>query len=212
MSYLEAATNAAIEVTAKLSEKYKIMNLGPERQFLGIKIHRDGTGVSLGPEGYITIILRRSGIEHTHGVSTPMDPNVKLDLAQDRGEKELKDITDYQAVVGSLMYTALATRPDISYAVAALSRYNLRPFTIHMTAAKRVLQYLKYTAGVQLHFNGNGIDNGIGNGISIDIGNSLAGYSDSDWANDSADRNPREATCFSLAMVEQSHGSLESKA
>jgi len=65
-----------------------------------------------------------------------MDPNERLDLAEDRGEKELEDIIDYQAVVESLMYAALATRPDILYAVAALSRYNSRPFTSHMTAAK----------------------------------------------------------------------------
>jgi len=118
-------------------------------------------------------------MEHTHDVSTRMDPNVKLDVAEDRGKKELEDITDYQAVVGSLMHTALATRPDNSYAVAALSRYNSWPFTSHMTAAKRVLQYLKSKADFQLHFNGNG--------IGIDIGNSLVGYLESDWANHSAD-------------------------
>jgi hypothetical protein len=65
----------------------------------------------------------------------PIDPNVKLDLAEDWGEKELEDITDYQAVMGSLMYAALATRPDISYAVTALSRYNSRPFNSHMMAS-----------------------------------------------------------------------------
>ena len=42
-----------------------------------------------------------------------MDPKLKLDLAKDQGEKELEDITDYQAVMGSLMYAALATQPDI---------------------------------------------------------------------------------------------------
>jgi len=52
-----------------------------------------------------------------------------------------------------------------------------------MTAAKRALQYLKSTADFRLHFTGNGI--GIGIGIGID--NSLVGYSDSDWANDSTD-------------------------
>jgi hypothetical protein len=46
-----------------------------------------------------------------------------------------------------------------------------------MTAAKRVLQYLKSAADFRLHFNGNGIG----------IDNSLIGYADSDWANDSAD-------------------------
>jgi hypothetical protein len=135
-------------VKAKLSEKYKITNLSPAHQFLGIEIRRDNTGISLGQRTYIATILRRFGMEHTHGVSTPMDPNVKLDLAKDQGEKEQEqeDITDYQAVVGSVMYPALATRPDNSYAVTILSRYISRPFTSHMTAAKRVLQYLKSTA------------------------------------------------------------------
>jgi hypothetical protein len=73
-------------------------------------------------------------MKHGHSVLTPVDPNVKLDLAEDYGEKELKDITDYETVVGSLMYTALASRPDISYAVAAHSRYNSRPFTCHSPA------------------------------------------------------------------------------
>jgi hypothetical protein len=145
MSYPEAAAKAAIKAKAKLSQKYKITNLGPAHQFHGIEIHRDGSGVSLSQKPYITTILRGFDMEHTHDISTPMDPNVKLDLAKDRGEKELEDITDYQAVMGSPMYAALATRPDISYAVAPLSRYNSRPFTSHMTAAKRVLQYLKST-------------------------------------------------------------------
>jgi len=107
-------------------------------------------------------------MEHTDDVSTPMDPNVKLDLAKDQGEKELDDITDYQEVVGSLMYAALATWPDISFAVTALSHYYSKQFTSHMTAAKRVLKYLKSTTDFRLHFNCNGID--------IDISNSHGGY------------------------------------
>ena len=81
MSFPEAATKAVIEVKAKLSEEYKIKNLGPARQFLVIEIHRNGNGVSLRQKSYITTIFRRFGMEHTHGVSTPMDPTVKLDLA-----------------------------------------------------------------------------------------------------------------------------------
>jgi len=123
-------------------------------------------------------------MEHTHGVSTLMDPNIKLDLAEDQREKELEDITDYTAVMESLLYTALATQPDISYAVAALSRYNSRPFTSHMPAAKRVLQSLKSKADFPLHFNG------------IDIGNCLVEYSDSDWANVSADRKSQGGHVF----------------
>jgi hypothetical protein len=139
MWYLVDATKAAIEVKARLLEKYKITNLRPARQFLGIKIHHEengtGTVISLDPKALITTILKRFIMQNAHGASNPMDPNVKLDLAEDQVEKELKDIKGYQAIVGSLMYTALATQPDISFAVAALCRYNSRPFTSNLTAA-----------------------------------------------------------------------------
>jgi len=192
MSYPEAATKAAIKVKAILSQIYMVTSLGLARHFLGIEIHRDDTGTSLCQKASIATILGRCGMDHTHRASTPMDPNVKLYLAEDQGEKEMEedDITDYQAVVGSLMYTALAPGPDISYAVAALSTYNSPPFSSHMSVAKRVLQYLKSTANFRLHYTGNGIgfsiniDIGISIGISIgiNIGNSLVRYSDADWA------------------------------
>jgi len=127
-----------------------------------------------------------------------MHPNVLLDLAEDRGEKELHDITDYQAVVGSLMCAALGTWPDFPYAVAALSHDNSYPFTSHMTAAKRVLQYLESTADFHLHFNQKGIN----------IRNGLVGYSDSDWANDSMDRHSHGGHVFltsNAAISSQSH-------
>jgi len=132
---------------------------------------------------------------------------MKLDLAEDQGERELEDITNYEAVGGSHMYAALATRPDILYAVTALSPYTLRLFPRHMTAETRVLQYLKFTADFQLHFNGNGIGIGIGIGIGtnidivIDIGNTLVGYSDSNWANDSANHKPQGGHVFLASNV-----------
>ena len=161
MLYPKHASKAAIEVKARLSEKYKITNVGPACQFLGTEIHREenGTGISLGQKVFITTILKRFNMQNAHDVSPPMDPNVKLDLAENRGEKELKDIKGYQAIVGSLMDAALATRPDISFAVAALCWYNPRPFTSHLTAAKRVLQYLKSTTNFRLHFSSSSSTN-----------------------------------------------------
>jgi hypothetical protein len=61
--------------------------------------------------------------QNAHSAITSMDSNAKLDLAEDRGEKELEDIKEYQAIVESLIYAALATRPNISLAVATLCWY-----------------------------------------------------------------------------------------
>ena len=71
------------------------------------------------------------------------------------------------------------------YSVSALSRYNSRPFTSHLTAAKRVLRYLKTTAHHRLHF-----------GDSRSGGGKLTGYTDSDWAYDSKDRKSQGGHVF----------------
>jgi hypothetical protein len=138
--YAKDAPKAAIEVKARLSEKHKMTNLSPSRHLLGIEFHREeiitGSGISLGQTAFVTTILKRFNMQNAHDVSTPVDLNVKLAMAEDRGEKELKDIKGYQAIVGSVMYPALATRPDISFAVPAHCRYNSCTFTTHLTAAK----------------------------------------------------------------------------
>jgi len=112
-------------------------------------------------------------MEAAHGAATPLDDKVKLGLAEEEEDGEI-DPKLYQAIIGSLMYIALATRPDISYAVAALSRYNSRPFARHLTAAQRVLRYLKVTKDYRLRYNAAGP-------------NTLIGYTDSEWASDRAD-------------------------
>ena len=50
MSCANAATKAVIEAKPKLSEIYRITNLGPAHQFLSIEIYGNniGTGISLG--------------------------------------------------------------------------------------------------------------------------------------------------------------------
>jgi len=138
-------------------------------------------------------------MEHTHGILTPLYPSVKLNLTKQHGEKELEDITGCRAVVGSLMYEAHAVRADISYTAAALSCSNLRPLTKHMTAVKSVLQYLTTRANFRLHINSHGIGIGIdigmgmgmGMGMGIGIDQRLVGYTDSDCADNSADRKDK---------------------
>jgi len=128
MLYPEDTNQAAIEVKARLLDKCKIANLAPAGQFLVIEIPREvngtgtGTGISPGQKAFITMILKQLNMQNAHDVSPRMDTHVNLDLSEERGEKELRDIKGYQPIVGSLMYAAIATRHDISFAVAALCR------------------------------------------------------------------------------------------
>jgi hypothetical protein len=125
-----------------------------------------------------------------YGVQTPLDPNVRLDGQQ--GGVKVGDPTQYQAIVGSLMYAALGTRPDIAYAVAALSRCNSRPLAVHLTAAKRILRYLKpeATKAAKLCYTSSGDYNHAG------TSEELHGYTDADCAGDSADRKSHGGYTF----------------
>lgn len=51
----------------------------------------------------------------------------------------------YRQAVGSLMYLAVPTRPDLSYAVDARTQFNYNPGPDHWVAVKRVLRYLRKT-------------------------------------------------------------------
>ena len=117
---------------------------------------------------------------------TPLHHKTRLDI--DMSTDREADSTIYQAIVGSLMYAATSTRPDIAYAVAALSRYNSKPYTTHLTTAKRVLRYLKGTSEVGLVFPGRSTSE-----VDTDV---LHGYTDSDFAGDRADRKSQGGYFF----------------
>ena len=90
-------------------------------------------------------LIVKHGLTEANTVSTPADLNVKLD----DGVSKQVDSTIYQSIIGGLMYAATATRPDIAYVVGMLSKFNASPSEAHLTAAKRVICYLKGTASLK---------------------------------------------------------------
>ena len=71
--------------------------------------------------------------------------------AQYSGEKLSADEQAlYRNMVGSLLYLACWTRPDIAFAVSELSRFVSAPGLNHMQAVKHLLRYLKGTSELGL--------------------------------------------------------------
>ncbi|KAF7762365.1 hypothetical protein Agabi119p4_8958 [Agaricus bisporus var. burnettii] len=54
------------------------------------------------------------------------------------------------------MYAAIATRPDIAFAIQVLSKFSKNPGIDHWEAVKRVFRYLKGTKDLWLTFGGQG--------------------------------------------------------
>ena len=113
----------------KLAAKHRITDLGTARQFLGIEIQAGGGGeTSLCQRAFIISVLKRFRIGNANGASAPMDLHIEFGRAESGGEREV-DPRDYQAIVGSLMDIALATRSDISYATSGDATHANSPVT-----------------------------------------------------------------------------------
>jgi hypothetical protein len=60
----------------------------------------------------------------------------------------------YASAIGSIMYAILCTRPDVSYALSATSRYQSSYSDTHWTIVKNILKYLRSTKKASLVFGG----------------------------------------------------------
>ena len=110
-----------------------------------------------------------------------------MKLVKDDGAAKLADPVYYQSMVGSLLYAAIATRPDIAQAVGAVSKYNSCPTETHLTGVKLILRYLKGTINLGLKF-----EKTAGNSIII-------GFSDADWAGDLDNRHSTSGNLFVMS-------------
>lgn len=159
------------DLKKQLGARFEIVDLGEARWLLGFEIHRNRATrtISLSQASYIDTVLDRFHMTDAYTLTIPMDPHVTLhglELTDDERREMARK--PYARLVGSLMYAAIGTRPDIAFAVSTLAQFMANPAPVHWEAAKRVLRYLKGTRDLRLTF-----------GLSTD---GLTGYSDADWA------------------------------
>lgn len=164
----------------KLMKHFEMKDLGKASQCLGFNITKQVDTVMLDQKKYINEILDRFGMSECKAVKTPIEPAIKFSQDAKPDNKY-----PYRQVIGCLLYIAQATRPDISFAVNALSRYNAEPKTEHVTAVKRLLRYLQGTKDLRLSYTKNGESN-------------ITGYCDADWAADVVDRKSCTGYIFML--------------
>jgi hypothetical protein len=149
---------ALTQFKTELGKRFKIRDLGPVEQILGIHLERDRPNrtISLSQTRYIEDMIREViGDTPFNGTHIPMD-DVKLTARMGPNTKEQEELmqhVDYRALVGKLLYLSIATRPDISYAVGVLCRFNDNPGPQHWDAAKKVLRYLQQTKKLKLVYS-----------------------------------------------------------
>lgn len=115
-------------------------------------------------ETYAKKVLERFGMTNCQPTTCPITPNTTL-------QAHKGTIVDflYSQVVGSIMYLAMDTRPDLAYSVGLVSQFASNPRGVHVKAVKRILCYLCATTNIGLTF-------GESNGQRV------VGYVDADYA------------------------------
>jgi len=157
----------------KLSDKFEMKDLGEVRTYLSINIKHDRNKneITLDQREYIESLSRKYDIIDSKGHHIPMEQNLRLELApSERNNKQFRNL------IGALLYISTGTRPDISYSVNYLSRFQNCCDDIHFKYAQNILKYLYVTKDIKLTYQKNP------NKEMIDCS------WDADWACDAMDR------------------------
>ena len=173
-----------------LQKQFKMKDFGEAKCVLGMQITRDRKSetISINQSQYIQKVLDRFDMADCNSVSIPADPNQKLTAEmspKNQSDRESMENMPYQEAIGSLLFAAQVSRPDIQFAVGAVSRLKNNPGVAHWLAVKRIMRYLKGTIDMKLTYSKNGNE-------------VVQGYCDSDWASDSIDRRSTTGYVFKL--------------
>lgn len=169
------------QLKSVLTSNFNMKDLGNASNVLGIRIEYDkrrGT-INLDQQKYAELVLRRFNMFDCDPVKLPSDPNQKLTREMSpSSENEIKQMgtIPYQEAVGSILYLAQCTRPDISFAITNVSQFNKNPGLAHWRAVKRILRYIKGTLNCKLTF------------ARDSKYEDLCAHTDADWASSFCDR------------------------
>lgn len=164
-----------MKIKKLLVEEFDMVDLGELRSFLGMLIDQGNHSLSVSQYSYLEQILTTFNMQDCKSCDTPAMPvNVCESPA-------LAVDIPYRQAVGSLIYLATCTRPDISYAVSIVSRKMHTPTEQDWIAVKRILRYLQGTKHAKLRYTADSSEYST-------LTSTFIGYSDASYAPDAIDR------------------------
>nr|XP_016450724.1 PREDICTED: uncharacterized mitochondrial protein AtMg00810-like [Nicotiana tabacum] len=164
------------QVRKDLQVRFKVKDLGELKYFLGIEFSRSEKGIQMCQRKCALELVSELGLLGGKPVTTPLEFNHKVTSMEfdkvvtkngSDNDNELEDKGKYQRIVGRLLYLTM-TRPGIAFVVQVLSQFMHAPKQSYMTAAMRVIRYIKGTPSLGLF-------------MPTDGNLKLTAYCDSDW-------------------------------
>jgi hypothetical protein len=153
LAYSKQMETEVQQAVQRLRDKYSITGGDDLQWFLGVEVirNREQRKIQLLQAAYadkISRLVDRKDIRH----DTPM---AAIELKPREGLATPSEINKYQRKIGSLMFAAVTTRPDIAFATSRLARFLMNPGQEHHDAADRVLLYLQSTRNRALELGGD---------------------------------------------------------
>ena len=115
-------------VKSWLGNCFSMKDLGEAAYILGIKIYRDRSKrlIGLSQSTYIDKVLNRFSMENSKRGFLPMSHGISLSKTQypmTQDERDHMSKIPYAYTIRSIMYAMLCTRPNVSYTLSIMSRY-----------------------------------------------------------------------------------------
>lgn len=171
-----------------LNDNFKMKDLSYAKSFLAINIQQDvQKGVTtINQENYLKKILAKHSMSDCKPISTPIDQNFNFDQLKRDISESIETERICRQIIGSLLYAASGSRPDLCVVIGFLSRYQHCASEALYKVLKRVLRYIKGKLSLSLVYNAS---------KSKEL---TVGYVDADWAGDVEDRKSTTGYIFSV--------------
>ena len=121
---------------SRLKANFETGEEGPLDWYLGVKLIDNEESLFMCQEDYINKILEKYQINGTS--ETPMIENYSIIKSK---EDILDESFNIKSKIGSLMYAAVCTRPDIAQAVSYVARFTNHPSEQVCRAITKIFKY-----------------------------------------------------------------------
>ena len=159
--------------------RYFKVNEVKSNMYVGFEYHRNRSKriIHLSQSKYILDKLKIFNMENCKNARSPCSTDDMF------AESTEDNVFPYRQAIGSLLYLATKTRPDICYAVFFLARFVVKPLDIHVEALKRIFRYLRGTTNFGIILGG-------------DVNFKFEAFSDADLAGDKSTRKTTTGYCI----------------
>jgi Reverse transcriptase (RNA-dependent DNA polymerase) len=156
-------------VKEEFMKKLECRDLGEAKEFLHMHIQHKIGKIYLDQTAYLQTVLQCFKLQNTNPVHTLLPKGYQPSPNMSPTDPSL--CSQFQQVIGLLLYIMLGTCPDIAFAVTKLSQHATNPSEDHLSRALYICHYLLGTLDYALVYDGPS-------------NSGLEAYANSDWASD----------------------------